>query len=56
MRKIKCFCSTGYVGSRREENIEVEDDATEDELQEEFQNWLNNNTDMGWCEIKEGCV
>jgi hypothetical protein len=38
MRKIKKrFCSTGYVGSERSEIKEVEDNATEEELQEEFQ-------------------
>lgn len=59
MAKYKFYVSTGYVGTMREEVIEIPDDELEG-LSEEgkddyiyeayFQDWLANNADMGFYE------
>lgn len=46
------------VGSRIKEEIEIEDDCTEKEIQEIYNEWLNNNCEMNYYpkdedEIKE---
>jgi len=56
MRKIKCYLSTGHVSSRIDGVIEVEDNATEEEIKAEFDEWVANNTDLGWIDDEaEGC-
>ena len=40
MRTITGYVSTGYVGSKREFTFEVEDDATEEQIQEAFEEEL----------------
>ncbi|NGP58168.1 hypothetical protein FLT15_07115 [Paenibacillus thiaminolyticus] len=62
MPKFKFSVSTGYVGSRREEIVEIDDaeldGMTEDEranyLNEYWQDWLwNGNIDGGWEEVED---
>ena len=50
MKTIYCNLSIGY-GSREDE-IEVEDDATEDEIQEVVKEWAMNYVEWGWSETK----
>lgn len=56
--KIKLFVGTRYLGSDVTEEIEVEypDNATEKEIEEikekEFQDWLWDNINCGWEDIK----
>lgn len=53
MKKLKFYVSTGFVGSKREEIVEVEDNATDDEIQEEFNLWMWENISAGWLDIEE---
>ena len=50
MKTIYCHLSIGY-GSREDE-IEVEDDATEDEIQEAVKDWAMEYVEWGWSETK----
>lgn len=46
--KIHLYCNTGFVGAKHEETIEVDDDATDAELDEMTTDWLSNVIDYGW--------
>lgn len=52
MRYVKFWVSTGYAGAAREEVIEVPDNATDKEIQEEFNAWLD-ELDSSWWECDE---
>lgn len=51
MRKIRLWVNTGYVGCDYEDEIEVEDSITDEQLDEEAKIHLFNNIDFGWEEI-----
>ncbi|GIO42496.1 DUF7167 family protein [Paenibacillus apis] len=62
MAKFKFTVSTGFVGSRREETIEIPDEDLEglDEHEREhliqtvWEEWLwDGNIDGGWVEVEE---
>ena len=44
--------NTGSVHGKREEIVEFEDEADADEIQEAFDDWIN-NFDCGWHEVEE---
>jgi hypothetical protein len=56
--KIEVGVSTCIVGSRREEIIEVHvpENATDQEIEEikseAAKEWLYENIDFGWCDVK----
>jgi hypothetical protein len=59
MAKFKFYINTGYVGSDREEVIEIPDEELEGMTEEEkdnyiyenyFEDWLANNADLGFYE------
>ncbi|GIP55939.1 DUF7167 family protein [Paenibacillus vini] len=61
MAKFKFTISTGYVGSKREEIVEIPDEEFEGLneierealIQESWEDWLwNGNVDGGWEEIE----
>lgn len=52
MRRVKFFCNTGFVGAKREEVIEFDDDATYEGIEAEFEIWLT-NFDIGWYELED---
>lgn len=51
MKTIKVWVGTGYVGSLVKDTIEVEDDATEEEIDEMYQQWIWNVINAGWSEV-----
>ena len=53
MRKIKLWVETGYVGANYEEIIEVDDDATDEEIDEEARRFLFDNISYGYQEVDE---
>nr|DAK00226.1 MAG TPA: hypothetical protein [Bacteriophage sp.] len=53
MRKIKLWIETGYVGCDYEDEIEVEDDVTDEKLDEEARIFLFNNIEFGWSEEEQ---
>ena len=53
MRKIKLWVKTGFVGADYEEIIEVDDDATDEEIDEEARMFLFDNISYGYQEVDE---
>ena len=51
MRKIKAYLDTGFAGCRIEEEFEVEDDATQQQIEEEAREAVFNSIDWGWHEV-----
>lgn len=51
MRKIKAYLDTGFAGCRIEEEFEVEDDATQEQIEEEAREAVFNSIDWGWNEV-----
>ena len=49
-RKVKVFLTTGFAGAKHEDVLEVEDDATEEEIMRYVQEWASNYIDMGYEE------
>jgi len=52
MKQIRFYLDSGYVGAKKEEIVEFDDDVTMDEIQEAFDLWLG-NFDMGWHEVED---
>ena len=50
MRKIKWLCETGYAGCNHEGEIEVDDDATDKEINEAVLNDVCNYVNWSWWE------
>ena len=49
MKRIKFVYDAGYVGTEESEIFEFEDNITEEELQEEFDIWVENTrTHSSW--------
>ena len=51
MRKIKAYLDTGSAGCRIEEEFEVENDATQEQIEEEAREAVFNSIDWGWHEV-----
>ena len=51
MRKIKAYLETGFAGCRIEEEFEVENDATQEQIEEEAREAVFNSIDWGWHEV-----
>lgn len=56
--KVKFYVSTGIVGSKREEIIDIPDDEVEDGYNsrediiiEYFHEWLGQHSESGWYEV-----
>jgi len=54
MRRIKVVLSIGYVGCELEEEFEVEDNATEEEIAEMAQELIFDRVDWSYWELKDG--
>lgn len=50
MRKIHFYLSIGYPTAKHEEIVEYDDNVTDDEINSDFSDWVNNYLDMEWCE------
>jgi len=53
MKKIKAYVNYGFVGADREKIIEVDDDATEEEINELIWEWATDCVYPVWNEVKE---
>jgi len=53
MKKIKVYVDSGYVGCKNENVIEVEDDATEEEIEELAGEAIYEMIDIGWYEVDD---
>lgn len=50
MKKIKVWLNTGFAGCVHENEFEVDDDATEEEIEEMAKEIAFNDIDWGWSE------
>ena len=50
MRKIKCFLSIGFPNAIETDEIEVDDDATSEQIQEEVYQAMIEYVDIYWEE------
>lgn len=50
MKKIHFHLGIGYANAVHDEIIEFEDDATNEEIEEEFNEWVNGYEDCSWWE------
>ena len=48
MKKVKVFLGIGFANANREEILEFEDDATEEDIEDEVMAWVNDQIDIGW--------
>lgn len=48
-----CF-GIGYVGADHEEIVELPEDMTEDEVEEEFKEWVWNHINGYWEVVEDG--
>ena len=53
MRKIKVIIDTGFAGGIHEDELEVEDNATDEEIEEEVQDVVFNYISYRWKESEE---
>ena len=52
MKTIYTTLSIGLAGAVQRDELEVPDEASEDEIQEIVKDWANNYIDFGWSEEK----
>ena len=50
--KINVGLSIGYSGADHTDELEVDDDATEEEIEQEVQSWANNYIEIWWDKKK----
>lgn len=50
MKKVHFYLGIGYPSAKHETIIEVEDDLTDDEIQEMYDEWANNYLEKEWWE------
>lgn len=50
MRKIRMYLGTGFANCAHEEVVEVDDDTTDEELDEYLHDWAGNYLDLNWSE------
>lgn len=53
MKKVKAYCSFGYVGTERCDEFLFDDDATENEINEEVWEWASSYVDCNWEVVDE---
>ena len=53
MKKYRVWLETGYAGMRNEDVIEIEDNATPEEIDEQCRDFAFNDVDWGYEELKE---
>lgn len=51
MKRVVFLVSTGYVGSDRKELMEFDDDATDDDIQLAYSDWVSQYCE--WWELGE---
>ncbi len=52
MRTLKIYLTIGFPGAMHRDEIEVEDDATEEQIEEEVRDWAMNHVEWGWTEVR----
>lgn len=52
-RRIQCFAETPWAGCKRAEVIEVADDATEEQIEQEAREWFFNDFNYSWHDLAD---
>jgi hypothetical protein len=52
VRTISVYLSIGYSGAEREDTLEIDDDASEDQIEEMVRDWAYDYINWGWQEDK----
>lgn len=50
MRKICFYIGTGYTGVEYKEHVEFPDEYTDEDIQDEYEMWVNEKIDKQWWE------
>lgn len=50
---VEFYVSTNYVRCAYKEIVEFEDNATDEEIDETFNDWVNEHCDRGWCKVED---
>ena len=50
MRKVCFYLGTGFPGAVFKEHVKFSDDTTDEEIQEEYEDWVNDRLDKQWWE------
>ena len=53
MKKIHFYLGIGINNADREEVVEFEDNATDEEIGDEYEDWKNNYIDASWWKEEE---
>lgn len=53
MRKIRAYLETGFAGCAIEEEFEVDDNATDSEIEEQAREVIFDCVDWGWHEMTD---
>lgn len=53
MRRIKFSLSIGYANAGHEEVVEFDDDATDEQIEQDYQDWCSSYIDGGWWPADE---
>jgi hypothetical protein len=53
MRKIKVYLDTGFAGCKHEDIIEVDDDITDEDVDEIARDTAFNWIEWGWYDVEE---
>lgn len=52
--KVKAFLNVGYPAASREEVFEIDDGATDEEIEEEVKQWVFDHIDWYWEKGESG--
>ena len=53
MRTIIVYATTGYVNSGKQEEFEIEDDATDEEINDIAEEYIQEMIESGWYEKED---
>lgn len=48
MKKVHFHIGTGYTGAQHDEVMEFDDSATDEDIEEAYQDWKENKLDCQW--------
>lgn len=51
--KIRVYVSTNYVGSECSDELEVDDDCTDDDLDDIARDWMFEQIEWGWDKVAD---
>jgi len=51
--RIKVWCDNGMAGGERNDVIEVDDDATDEDIEIAVREWFFNFHEYGWEKVKD---